>query len=504
MLTIQKLVLLLDAGHLEAFGNYLAQTGNALPLKLIENIARYGEQQPDSELLCKDIYGDADDKSKGKFFQLAHYSFRLSSFLAKRYPFYLSHNLQRIEEQLNRGEIDRAVAKAELLLDIASKIEDFHTQTWTLKLLINFSHIKEKRKEAIRMQQLLNKSLENEKTLNEIYLYIREHLNFKDKRTITAPNTRKHVAFFGYYHDHPSFPVRILSRYGSCYSASFLEDKKFYAEEIRKDLAYLNSELEKHSYVIFPFADDVLINIDYLLLKHQIKQLNEEGILREASRLTKKWNALRFWQPYINTAQIVSLSLQASHFITHYCVCYRENYTSLIPSHISEMIEETRQICEAMLEQMKDEKEAHVRLINLHNIYCTLLLFGGPSEIARAARILENLMINYQQIPFQKLYDALFVNLILAYFSLGQHNEVSECYRRYEKLTAKKVKVEENDITIKAFYYVSQWLQTKRDQYVEKLDGLLRDTSDNSVLHSTHLLMLQLAEYYELPIKRDY
>lgn len=501
MLTIQKLVLLLNKTKLDHFSNFLFESGNSLPLKLVEAIHKHGMQQPESEQLCKEIYGDDDEKSKRKFFQLAHYTFRLTSFLARRYPYYLSHNIAQVGELFNKGEHETAELMAENLLDISIKIEDFATQTWVLKFLINLAHIREKRKDAIRLQQLLNNALKNEHTLNEVNLFIRENLNFKDKKNITEHNAKEYLKFFEQYREHESFSVRVLSRYGTCYSLNFLDDKKFYAPGVKGELDYLSSELEKHSYVIFPFSDDVLLNIDYLRLKHALKDLSEEEVVREAIRLTKKWSSFRFWQTHIDTSQIVSMSLQVSYYITNYCWMYQQDFQNRIPASVRENIEETIVICEQLLEQMKEEKDAHLRFINLNNIYCMLLLFRGREGMKQSVRILEGLMINYQQIPFQKLYDSIFVNLIIAYFSMGEHTQVNECYRRYEKLTARKVKIEENDLTIKAFYYLSQWIQTGREQYVEKFQAAIDQSEAKPSLSSTCRLLNEMADYYDLPLK---
>jgi hypothetical protein len=500
MLTIQKLISLIEPDKCAEFKAHLAATGNTLPLRLVDALEKYGPLKAESEQLCIDVYGTADDKAKRKFFQLAHYTFRLTVFLARRYPFYLTHNLSVIEKLFNTGKHDEAMMVSENLLDIAIKIEDYSTQTWVLKFLINFSHIREKRKEAIRQQQMLNSALSNEAAVNEILLYIRENLNFKDKNTITGDNAPKHIEFFKRWKEHPSFTARVLGMYGYCYTYSFLDDKQFYTQEVRVALDEMISELDKNSYVIFPFADDVLLNIDYLYMKHLFQEMNEEEILKESARLTRKWSTLRFWQTHINTAQIVSLSLQASYYLTHYCIPYKENYQDFIPAAVREQLAETTLICEKLIDQMREEKDAHVRLINLNNIYCAFLLLNGKENIQKSISILEGLLINYQQIPFQKLYDAIFANLVIGYFSLRDHNGVSECYRRYEKLTARKAKIEENDIAIKAFYYASQWLQNKRDQYVEKLKGLLRDCQGNPALSSTEALIRELTGYFGIPV----
>ncbi|MBX7095479.1 MAG: hypothetical protein K1X56_12230 [Flavobacteriales bacterium] len=501
MLTIQKLVSLLQPEHLQEFCDHLDQSGNTLPLRLVEKLRQDGPLNVESDELCNAIYGDTEEKTRKKFFQLAHYTFRLSAFLAHRYPFYLCHNISPIERLFNAGKQAEAEQQAENLLDIALKIEDYSTQSWVLKFLINLAHIREKRKESIRLQQLLNTALHNEGTLNEIQLYIRENLNFKDKNNLTSENSVKHLEFFSQYHQRECLPVQIMSRYGSVYTLSFLDDNKFYSEEVKQEVNGLMTELDKHSYIIFPFADDILLNIDYLHLKLIIKNMNEDEVMREATRISKKWSNLRFWQNHINTAQIVSLSIQASYFITRYCISYKENYRELIPVHIRESIDETVHICKRMVDQMKEEKDAHVRYINLNNIYCMLLLLCGKDEIKKSISILEKLMIDYQQIPFQKLYDAIFANLIIGYFSIADHNGVNECYRRYEKLTAKKAKIVENDVTIKAFYYASQWITSGREQYREKLKSLIASLKDNPLLVSTQHLVEELCQYYNIPVE---
>lgn len=501
MLTIQKLILLLEPEKLQAFKGHLAGTGNALPLKLVQHIEDSGINQPETDALCELVYGDAEEKSKRKFFQLAHYTFRLTTFLARRYPFYLSHNIKHIEELLNKGEMNNSLQHAENTLDIAVKIEDFPTQIWVLKFLLNFSLIREKRKEAIRQQIILNNALKIENLTNEISLYIREHLNWKDKTTLTGNNDiDKHIAFFNQYCDHDSVQVKVLSNYGICYCLSFLDDKKFYTPEVREKLEFLADELDKNSYVIFAFSDDVLLNIDYLRLKHFMHEFNEDDILKEATKITKKWQELRFWQSHIDTAQIVSLSLQASYYVTRYCISYKTNYLDQIPAHVKENINETVLICERLIETLKEEPDAHVRFINLNNIYCTLLLLCGTEKIKRSTEILEGILINYQQIPFQKLYDAIFANLIIAYFSLENHQAVADCYRRYEKLTAKRVKIEENDLTIKSFYYVSQWKQSGREQYLEKIRMILQEIKEHPELESTKKLIEELLDYFKVPI----
>jgi hypothetical protein len=499
MLTIQKLVLLTQNKQLNEFKKYLDENAFKLPLQLIEQIERYGVEQPDSQVLCVKIYGDTTEKTRKKFFQLAHFTFGLSAFLSRRYPNYLQHNLLKINELITAGKTQDALFFTEILLDLAEKTEDYNTLLPVLKLYSAYEVALEKRSQAIKNLEKLNEYTQYELSVNEILLYIRKNLNFKDKKTITQPNTQKHIRYFEQYYKHPSAAVRILARYGACFTSSFLDDKNYYTPEVKQQLYALIKELEKNSFVIIPYVDDIFINIDYLNLKHVIHTLSQEEVQKEAMRFTKKWNQLRFWATHLNTAEIVSLGIQASYFLTNYCITYKEDYRYKIPEAARIGIDEAIKLCEKTLKQIENTQN-HVKFISINNIYCALLLLSGKESIQKAVKIIEGLLINYQQIPFQKLYDSLFVNLLIGYFSLGKYNEVIECYRRYEKLTSGKAKIEENDLTIKGFYYVTQWLLTEREQYKDKLQEILWHAQLKQQLTPTYKILKELCAYYSVNI----
>ena len=80
MLSIQKVILLLDDFHFEEFKLHLKRSNAELPLKLILQIRKDAWNQQESDDVCKDVYGSKDEKSKKKFFQLVHYTFRLTCF----------------------------------------------------------------------------------------------------------------------------------------------------------------------------------------------------------------------------------------------------------------------------------------------------------------------------------------------------------------------------------------------------------------------------------------
>lgn len=190
MLSIQKVVVLLDEFHLGEFRKYLEANKAELPLRLVDAAKKIGGEDNDSDLLCKAIYKKSGTAEKKKFFQLAHHTFKLTGYLSRNYPSYLLHNVSTIERYANQGKIKEANQLAEILLDVAEKIEDFATSRATLQYFAQHSYMREKKTEAIRFLERNAWVIESEKALNEIYLYLRSHLHFKDK---SAPLSLIHI-----------------------------------------------------------------------------------------------------------------------------------------------------------------------------------------------------------------------------------------------------------------------------------------------------------------------
>lgn len=499
MLNIQKVVLLLNDEHLEKFKLFLEDNGSLLSLKLVEKIEICGWVQLDSDSLCNLIYDASDEKTKRRFFQLAHHTFKLTSFLARNFPFYLVHNLNRIGKMVNSGQTEEANELALMLLDIADKIEDWNTQQGVLKFLSHQAFVMENQRLTLTYHKQFETVAENDLAANKLYMYLREHLNFKDKQSLTNPQIDKHLAFFDAYANHSSFSIQLLSRYGKLHALNYLDDNLFYTPEVLEELQSLQKELEKNSYTVMHFADEIPLKVDYMHLKHIMHSHNEELILKESMDLIKKWQYLQFWKGYINVPQLISLSMQASYLLTYYCYGYRHDREEMIPAEVQEKVEYLKGVCTFMLDKPKWESGYYVRYINLNNIYCCFLLLGGQEDCRKVVSIMEGLLINYQQISFQRLYDSIFATLILAYFTLKDQDAVQDCYKRYEKLTAGQVKVEENDLTIKAIYYISQWLSNNRKQYLEKLRNTWAQAEGVENLKGTRKVIRDMVEYYEVP-----
>jgi hypothetical protein len=499
MLSIQKVIVLLDEFHFAEFRKYLESSKAELPLRLVDAAKQIGQTSEDSDELCKAIYKKAGSAEKKKFFQLAHHTFKLTAYLSRNYPSYLLPNISHIERLVNQGKLKDAYHYGELLLDIAEKIEDFATARAVLQFFAQHAYMREKKAEAVRFLERNAETIESEKSLNDIYFYLRSHLHFKDKATPSGSETERHLAFFSGYHQRNSFAVRIMARYASCYTLHFFNDPRFYADSTLAELNELSDELEKAPYIIFPFSDDIELNIDYLTLMLLIPRLKPEDLREQAALLIKKRETPRFWQNYLNMAQIAFLSIQGSLMVSHYGFGYRKGWNESLPNEITEQVERGKKMCEEILARPGwDEDNLHVRFINMSNIYCCFLLLGTRAEVKKVTETMESLLFNYQQVAFHRMYDQIFATLIMAYFILEDYLKVQECYKRYEKLTSNSSKLPENDITIKAFYYVSQFLQTGRKQYQEKLNSLVEKTEGIQNLENTKRLVMDLKEYFRV------
>jgi hypothetical protein len=98
--------------------------------------------------------------------------------------------------------------------------------------------------------------------------------------------------------------------------------------------------------------------------------------------------------------------------------------------------------------------------------------------------------------------DQIFASLAIGYFSLKQYEKVAECYKRYKKSTNGNSVNEENDITICAYYYASQWITTERKQYAEKLYNTFEATEEKENLKHVGVLIKNIMSYYNVPFPK--
>jgi hypothetical protein len=503
MLSIQKHILLLNDFHFAEFCTHLRNVKAELSHKLINEIRNFGWEQPESDKLCARVYGSADEKTKKKFLQLTHHTLKLSSYLSRNYPAYLKHNLSLIEERINIGDGQRANLIAEYLCDIAEKIEDFTTHISALKFLSQQGFIIES-KDQVKYHRKIGELIENERALNETYLLLREALHFKRKENLQ--DGAKHInskSLFDKYIDHPCFSVSILARFGKYYELCFLNNPDFYLDSTLAELEKIERDLNNNSFVVFSFLDDVLFKALGLKLQYMVHKMDSQGMMKESQRIIEESSHLKFWQSYVNIPELFAISIQASHYVSHYGETFREDNFRNLPEDIKRNINYLKGRLEHELDKAIWDDGYIVKLINTRSLYSGLLLLGTKQEIEKAVQLIEETLITYQQIPFQKFLDGMFASMIIGYFSLRQYEKVAECYKRYKKATNGSSVNEENDLTISAYYYTSQWIVSERKQYSEKLQLTYEATIGKNNLHHIRKLIASLALYFHIPMKKD-
>ena len=155
--------------------------------------------------------------AKKSFNQLASHTFRLTAFLSRNYPSYLLHNINKIEELINYGRLKEANVLAEILLDIAEKIEDLTTQALVLRFLCQQAHIQKSHAEVLRYSNRITEVLECESKAHQIYLYLRKNFNISIKDDSVLKSLDIHFAYFASFHDAECHKIRILSKFSSLY-----------------------------------------------------------------------------------------------------------------------------------------------------------------------------------------------------------------------------------------------------------------------------------------------
>lgn len=498
MLVIEKVVKLLDDFHYTIFIDYVRNHSKRsfYPQILAEAIKRDLEIEQDSDKLCEEVYEVSDDKTKKKFFQLAHHTFKLTSFLAKNYPNYLRHNVSRIQHFINIGELEKANQLIDMVLEIGGKIEDYQTELEVLQISVQQNILLEAHDKVLKLQKRIHEITDHQQVLNSLIFYNYKHLDPKKKAT---KEDIEHAKYFQQYFKHPSTAVQLISTYYYCNTFHFLRDKQFYAEEMLDTIKQLENNLIKYDYILLPYMTDYLHRTKFLKLYYIIHQANPENALDESTQLLKSSEDILFWNSYINITEIFALSIQSSYYSGSYLKSYRDNHYETIPDDVKESLQNLKQRCQRILNNPLLEEQFTIRYINLTTIYSLILLCGDENDLKEAVEKLEYLLLGYQQVAFHAYIDPIYSILIIAHVCLKNYSKVDEHYKRYRRSTKGKIVNSDNDLALHGFYYAAKWAETLRKQYAKKLDGVL-ETAQKRNVFSTIDTLLDMVEYLEIPI----
>lgn len=504
MLIIEKVVKLLDDFHLDIFREHLKHLSvrSYYPLALVDAIDRDVSVEQDSGALYRAVYGDppAEEKDMKKFFQLGHHTFRLTGFLARNYPDYLQHNISSIQHLINTGRLDQALRLAQMLRDVAEKVEDFSTETKVLSILAQAQSFLESYADSLKLFERTRGLLVEQSRLNELNVILHQRLTNKSKDEGEQERSRQLAAVETILAETDSQAVAILAKLTRAHLHYLHRSPHFFSEQNFVELEALEVDLQRQEHLLVPFLHNLRPKIHFLKLHYSIRQLDFSTVLSEARSISEVGKSELFWNSFINLPEVNSIAIQSSYLVSHFFTSYREDHLSLLPDDIKERIEELTIRCEEIFANPLLEERFVQRYVGLRTVYSGLLLLGAPERIQESVNNLESLLLFFQQVPFRLKLDAIYTTLIMGNFCLRQFEQVEKNYRRYKKTVKGQVVNRENDLTLHGFYFAAKWLETSREQYAKKLGKVLAETSEIVNLKSTHDLLRKVVKYFKIPV----
>jgi hypothetical protein len=500
-LTIQKVVKLMSPFHKEEFMQYLREIKASIPLRLVESINDSLIDPISSDDLCALVYQRNDIQTRKSFNQLASHTFRLTAFLSRNYPSYLLHNISKIEELINLGKLREANILAEILLDIAEKIEDLTTQALVLRFLCQQAHIQKSHAEVLRYSNRITEVLECESKAHQIYHYLRKNFNISIKDDSVLKSLDIHFAYFASFHDAECHKIRILSKFSSLYLLYYYRPTEYLTEKVQQEIVDFEEELNKYSVVTLPFMEDLYSKFCFYKLNLSTTDLSSKEGKNEYQKLLTHNRFLKFWQNYVNIPELYAITIKSTYYLSRYhCINHREDFRLVIPLEDRNDIERLAKRCEELIAKDIWEPDHINDLIHFRLAWSALLLLGERSDINKGVDNLEKLMTTYQQITFSESMDSIFICLMIGYFAMNDYKSCVDTYKRYIKLSKGRIVNSENDLEIHSYYYVSQWISSARKQYLKKIQENYQRAGQHNSRKVIQQTILEMVQYFNIPL----
>lgn len=468
-LLIQKICSCCSNEILDLFYQYLTKNNQNLSADLIDCIREKPSDSAKNYSII--IYHDESKESFKKLNQLAHHTIKLFSFVSQNFPSFLWKNIQDIEWLIFKNDNSLLHKKIKYLKEVAEKFEDYN-------LLIHLDKI-------IKQQNLpLNVSVKNE-YLN--YFNSIEQLIEIQNRIIKENSNAKNqidsneLEEISKHFNSKSKSVEIIAKQSYLNVLSSCNHTSFYEVSTLKLIKDTIKETEKYGYLMIAQHTEKLMSLDYMYVKHTRLTLDEKEMNKACSSIIKKWQNHFSTNGKLDVGLTMAISIKGSYYITNY-------FYNTIPKKITQEIKEVSSMVEQLLKEIDWKHEGYLKYINLCNVQS--LYFILEDKCDNAIKLIEKTLHEFQQKQFNKLYDGIFVILIMAYFKNNQFEGVVETYNRFKKITKGEVSVKENELVIKALYYIAQLKLKESKQYENKLNKVIKELKENELMKNN----LQLVE----------
>lgn len=493
---------LLDDFHFSEFATFLKNENARLPLKLVEIIRKKFPGFDTHEELCRKVYGSYTIGHRQSFNQLASYTFKLTRHLALNYPSYLTHNHSVIQRLVNEGNMAKADFLAKHLQEVAERIEDFQTWIFAIKYFMQQAFLYKDITAGTKLSAQLSEVYSTEKMYTDIIADLRNALNISVTGNQSAKELEEHKKKFQALYTSPFATVRMLSRYAYVYVVYYFQPEKLADKATLQTIADLERDLDNFGYVVFPFMFDLKSNAAFLKLNSSGVDMGTKEGKKQFVELEGHHNQVMFWKNYLNMPQIFAITAKASYYLSKYHQhVHKPNYEALVGPAGMEEIRRLCKVCEDMLHKNAGMRFYKNDLINLQLLYGSLLILSGGGNIQKGAQELESLLISYQQVNLSVTNDSIFVCLMLAYFSRKQYEKCSDTFKRYLKITKGKPMYEDNDINIHTYYYLAQWLDSGRKQYLDKLKANYQRSLQSPTFEEPRLAIMEFITYFKIPMQ---
>ena len=470
---IEKIIAIANPNQLDLFEQYLDLRNHTLPLLLVKTIRKFPQES--SSFYSKKIYQNDQSESLKNLNQLAHHTVKLSSFLSQHFPHFTLNAMEQVDTFLFENNKTEALELIKTTIEVAQKLEDYHTLTIVYELVNQnfYSYSKTLPK------NFLTEAFKTQEVLFSI-LTIQDNLVRSNENITAKKNIQKELIYFKSFFGSKIKSIQLLAKQSYLMLLSHFNHPDFYKKETLSLLKNTLKEIESHPYLMIARHKEKMMSLDYMYLKHTRLVLDEKEINSACSKIINKWRTHYVAENTIDTGLFLALSVQGSFLITSY-------YYNKIPTKLNSNITETIDLCESLLHKIDWEKEGFLKHLNFCNVYALFLILSNQE--LKAIKLIESILHQYQQKSFKKLYDGLFVILIMAYLQANLFDEVASTYSRYKKLIKDDVTIVENDLIIRALYYISQQKTQGKKQYQQKLDAVLAELKKDTSLKDNLLLV---------------
>jgi hypothetical protein len=497
ILSIQKLIVLLNENTYNTFYAHLRNSNAHLPARLVQTIREKGFDFQSTEELCQLIYQKPASECKNNFYQLSTHSFRLSEFIAINYPNYLLHNLQLMDELIAKQQLAEAQFLAQILLSVAEKINDFNTQMQVLRFMVNQEHIFKQPQKAYGYYEQLKISESNNKALNNIYYLLRNDFNMVNVATRKDPQEiLRALDYLKDYFTSSSKSISMMSRYASIYIRFYYGIESY---GIEKEIIEFEKELNNHSYILMPYLFDIKTSCSFIRLGINSFNVNDKDNVATINNYKKHYESIGYWKTYLNVPKLYINMLKAQDYLESYSsLLHQTNFMSLVTSDVMTDIQMTSDECLQMI-AMHDHSVVYIYdIINLKIATAGLLLLRGGEYIKEGISLVEQSIISFQQMKKSRTIGNSYLILMMGYFMQADYKSCIATYARYIKVSKNRDMYAYIDVKIQIYYNFAHWLSEKEKTSINSLREIYTFCSANPRHESSMTMIEGMSGYFTI------